>query len=138
MFQRLRLGENSMKNIEFYYDELQKLNCTSAIFDFACEKGKFCRSGTSMEQYIIWWLNSEHQLLDDVEKRYLKNIIRPFAGMVTSIEKRSHYCGEYIVIAYRENEEENKIYLPNLQSETMYAGMKPNHKYTIEELGLLK
>ena len=125
-----------MKNIEFYYDELYKKNCTSELFDFACEKGMFCRNRTNMAQDLIWWLNEEHQILDREEREYLGNIIRPFSNVVKSIEKISRHCEEYIVINYLEDENLNEICFPNFKNGEMYKGMEPNKEYTLEELGL--
>lgn len=44
-----------------------------------------------------YWLNSEYQILDDAEKRYLKGVIRPFRDKVKCISKHSD-GREWIVI----------------------------------------
>ena len=71
-------------------------------------------------------------ILDDAEKRYLKGVIRPFRDKVEYIEKVDVACEEYIHIQL------NKAwaFLPHFRTGTMYKGMKPNHGYTLEELGL--
>ncbi len=78
------------------------------------------------------WLLSEHQILDDAEKRYLKGVIRPFRNEVKSIWKLS-YVSEQIVIQMQSGIE---IKLPCFKKGTMYQGMEESKKYTIEELGL--
>lgn len=80
------------------------------------------------------WLDSEHKapILDDVEKRYLSAVIRPFRDKVTAIAKIIDAESDYIVICLgNEN-----IFLPDFPTGTMYKGMKKGHDYTPEELGL--
>ena len=71
-------------------------------------------------------------ILDDAERRYLSAVIRPFRNKVEYIEKVDVACEEYIHIQL------NKAwaFLPHFRTGTMYKGMKPNHGYTLEELGL--
>lgn len=76
------------------------------------------------------------QILDDDEKRYLKGVIRPFKDKVLYITKRSVISDstiEYISIQLAGDEH---IWLPRFKKGTMYKGMEPEHKYTLEELGL--
>mgnify|MGYP004656450859 CR=1 FL=1 len=94
----------------------------------------------NLEKYInsfnrkenLEWLLSEHQILDDAEKRYLKGVIRPFRNGVSSIRKLS-MVSEWIVIEMKNYQEIN---LPKFEKGTMYCGMEGNKKYTVEELGL--
>lgn len=77
-------------------------------------------------------------ILDDIERRYLGNIIKPFRDRVVSIIKYDDYdrC-EYIVIKYRNiNGYTGRMYFPAFEKDTMYKGMKANKKYTLEELEL--
>ena len=71
-------------------------------------------------------------ILDDAERRYLSAVIRPFRNKVEYIEKVDVACEEYIHIQL------NKAwaFLPHFRTGTMYKGMKPNHGYMLEELGL--
>ena len=76
------------------------------------------------------------QILDDVEKRYLKGVIRPFKDKIVDITKRrsmSDSTVEYIFIQLAGRE---YICLPYFKTGAMYKGMKTNREYTIEELGL--
>lgn len=125
-----------MKNIEFYYDDLIRCRTFKDAHNLAIDKGLIpCECIEEIQELLIW-LNEEHQILDKQEKEYLRNIIRPFASIVNSIKKRSTCRDEYIVINYLEDGNYNEICLPNLRDKTMYKGMKPNERYTLEELGL--
>lgn len=78
---------------------------------------------------------SKPEILDDVEKRYLSNFIRPFRDKVEWIEKVKTYDPdmEYIQILINTDEEIN---LPSFEVGEMYKGMKANQRYELEELGL--
>lgn len=80
------------------------------------------------------WLDMEHKepILDDAEKRYLKGVIRPFRDRVEYIKKIDCACEEYIHIQLNKD----WTILPHFRTGTMYKGMKPDHAYTLEELGL--
>ena len=74
-------------------------------------------------------------ILDDVEKRYLSAVIRPFRKRVDSIIKISDPLGsakEYIFIKL----DEDSFSLPYFKTGTMYQGMELEKVYTLEELGL--
>ena len=76
-------------------------------------------------------------ILDDAEKRYLSNIIKPFKDQVIAIAKGSGDYGEFINImidegiGYRGN-----IYLPYFKPDSMYKSMKVGREYTLDQLGL--
>lgn len=76
------------------------------------------------------------QILDDVERRYLKAVIRPFRGKVLYIAKKSVICGsvtEYISIQLAGLE---YTCFPCFKKGSMYKGMELHKKYSLEELGL--
>ena len=75
------------------------------------------------------------EILDDVEKRYLSAVIRPFRKRVDSVMKISDplsYDKEYIFIKL----DEDSFSLPYFKTGTMYQGMELEKVYTLEELGL--
>lgn len=75
------------------------------------------------------------EILDDVEKRYLSAVIRPFRKRVDSVMKISDplsYDKEYIFIKL----DEDSFSLPYFKTGTMYQGMELERAYTLEELGL--
>ena len=78
----------------------------------------------------------EPEILDEVEKRYLSNVIRPFRDKVKNIIKTKSIAlkdKEYIIIRIING---NNIPLPYFDKNTMYKGMELEKTYTLEELGL--
>lgn len=75
----------------------------------------------------------EEPILDEKEKEYLCNVIRPFRNSVKCIVKYTNYVDECITIFFENN---NPIYLPYFKANTMYKKMKVDKSYTLEELGL--
>lgn len=75
----------------------------------------------------------EKEILDDAEKEYLKNVIKPFKDEVKFIRKCNALSGEFIHIGIIN---ETGIFLPNFKKNTMYEGMETEKKYTLKELGL--
>ena len=135
-----------MLNIEKYKDEIieeyqnslittdidtdgNKMN--TAIKIVASEKCNKCLKGAK-EPFM--WLLEEYTgpILDEVEKRYLRGVIRPFRNEVKSIWKLS-YVSEQIVIQMQSGIE---IKLPCFKKGTMYQGMEIDKRYTLEELEL--
>lgn len=74
----------------------------------------------------------KEEILDETEKRYLANIIRPFRGKVETIKKVAGNK-EYISI---ELKDEASIDFPYFKEDTMYKGMTKDKEYTLKELGL--
>lgn len=79
-----------------------------------------------------------NSVLDEVEKKYLTNIIKPFRDQVIAIAKRSANYGEFIDIMIDEGEigDCGNIYLPYFKPGKMYKSMKVNREYTLEQLEL--
>lgn len=74
------------------------------------------------------------EILDEVEKRYLSNVIRPFRDRVSGITKiLDSSKDEYISIHICN---ECDLDFPNFKANTLYKGMEINKFYTLEELGL--
>lgn len=85
-------------------------------------------------EYNTVYETKKEEILDEVEKRYLSNFIRPFRDKVERIEKVKTYDPmEYIQILINTDEEIN---LPSFEVGEMYKGMKANKRYELEELGL--
>lgn len=74
----------------------------------------------------------EEEILDETEKRYLSNVIKPFRDKVKAIKKIS-YSREFIRIYIKEDK---PIILPYFEKGIIYKGMKENKEYTLKELGL--
>ncbi len=95
--------------------------------------GKNCNA---CKKQLREWLLSEYKepILDEVEKRYLRGVIRPFRNMVAFIKKTCNCVGfQWIEIAVKGNK---TIVLPGFRNDEMYKGMKLEKEYTLEELGL--
>ena len=75
----------------------------------------------------------KEDILDEKEKEYLSNVIRPFRNKVKYIQKDYGCKTEYISIELKSNEYVN---LPYFEEDTMYKNMELNKEYTLEELGI--
>ena len=94
---------------------------------------KFCAIYAFME-----WLDQEHvePILDDVERKYLSAMIRPFRDEIRGIVKHNVPNGKYQWIDFIGKDEYAGFYLPNFKTGTMYKGMQVGREYKLEELGL--
>lgn len=83
---------------------------------------------------VLSWFFSEHKILDNTEKRYLRGVIGPFRNEVKSIRKKiqTGEIYEFILIELSFD----ILVLPRFEKGTMYKGMVTNKEYTCEELGL--
>ena len=77
-------------------------------------------------------------ILDEVEKKYLSSMIKPFRKYVKYINKTKYGVNERINICYREYKGKVNLFfsLPSFEKGKMYKGMKVDKRYTLEELGL--
>ncbi len=77
----------------------------------------------------------KEEILDEVEKRYLRNVIRPFRKRIEEIVKWkcSSYDEYFIKIRLKNREVMN---FPSFTDKTMYKNMEADKSYTLEELGL--
>lgn len=140
--------EKEMKetNLQHYKEELKKMfneNYTepgNIVFKIKKEIDESIETDCYYSSYtndILDWMARpyEEKILDDVERKYLSDVIRPFRNRVTSIEKRDDIYEEkqfiIIVVGHKEN-----VNLPYFRKATKYKGMKADKKYTLEDLGL--
>jgi hypothetical protein len=83
------------------------------------------------------FLNAEYvaPVLDDIEKKYLSDVIRPFKNRVKTIRKAK--CdGKYFIEINMKQNYDNAC-LPFFSTKSgMYKGMELNKRYTLNELGL--
>ena len=77
----------------------------------------------------------KEEILDEVEKRYLTEVIRPFRKRIQFIQKKKEITeiNPYIRIVCEDNDE---LVFPHITDNSMYKGMEVNKKYTLKELGL--
>lgn len=90
-------------------------------------------------RYSYWFTVHDLEEVKDIltakEKEYLSNIIKPFRGRVTNIEKCDSCIRhvEYIAIYIKNNA---PINLPDFKKNRLYQNMETYVYYTLEELGL--
>ena len=137
-----------MKNIEKYKEiVLDNMNICDidTLLRGICKKESraFCegfKCTGCRERFIKWLLEeAKEPVLDDVERKYLYEVIRPFKNYVTGIIKIEYKNGtcnkQYIRIIVNKYMPEY-INLPDFEENTMYKGMEVNRKYKLKELGL--
>lgn len=75
------------------------------------------------------------EVLDETEKKYLAEVIRPFRKRIQFIQKKKEITeiNPYIRIVCEDND---KLIFPYITDNSMYKGMEVNKKYTLKELGL--
>lgn len=72
------------------------------------------------------------KILDEEEKKYLADVIRPFRQHIMFISKIGFDGEEFLKIDFKRPV--NSFSLPFFEKNSMYKGMKVNQKYTLEEL----
>ena len=77
--------------------------------------------------------------LDEIEKRYLENVIRPFQQLdvrvVKSLNWNYNQLCNYISILI---ENDDELRFPDFPKDTMYKNMIVDKEYTLKELGLFQ
>ena len=76
----------------------------------------------------------KEEILDEVEKKYLADVVRPFRSKVRSVYKMASICSnkEFICIQLRDE----NFTLPYFEKGTMYKEMQTGKRYTLEKLGI--
>lgn len=74
------------------------------------------------------------EILDEEEKKYLADVIRPFRQHIMFISKTGFDGEEFLKIDFKRPV--NSFSLPFFKKNSMYKGMKVDQKYTLEELGI--
>lgn len=94
-----------------------------------------CKKELSIFEQIKKELLEKETVLDDVEKRYLKNVIRPFKDQCRYVKKYETAGTDYEWI-YINLSSNGSIALPGFSKGTMYKNMELEKHYTLEELGI--
>lgn len=121
-------------------------NCRNCIFAIVNCQDPECNDSwiNNKDFYGKKFLDQEVEIevpdiLDEKEKEYLSNIIKPFGNRVIDIKKVG-YCGTGFiaigVVNAIDNFTRECINLPSFKQNTMYKGMKENYSYTVKDLGL--
>ena len=72
-------------------------------------------------------------ILNDLEREYLKMVLKPFHGVVEYVQKIKIGDKEYLFILFSGN---GALSFPDFDSGTRYSGMKLDRKYSLDELGI--
>lgn len=130
-----------MRNIEKYKKDIQNGQYACDLYQsiYKIKNGKYprecCNNCDKCYDDCIRWLAEEYKepVLDEVERKYLSDVIKPFEHRVSYIVKRLNGSGYYIAIIVNNFDVMN---LPYFTHNTMYKGMEVNRKYKLKELGL--
>lgn len=131
-----------MLNIEKYKDNIlnaAQSDITCCVIDLF-HNGVCPDNCKDCKKAAMKWLLEEYKepVLDDAERKYLSEVIRPFKNYVTGITKVKNECEtdkQFIRIMVNKYRIEY-IILPYFEENTMYKGMEVNKEYSLEELGL--
>lgn len=129
-----------MLNIEKYKDvipNMKQANIACCVRSLI--KGKCIANCKECKKEALEWLTEEYKepVLDDVEKAYLRAVIKPFRKNVNYISKIDvNYPAFNQFISIKVNHTQC-VNLPNFSKKSgMYKGMELNKHYSLEELGL--
>lgn len=142
--------EQVAKMLGVELEEEFKLNDSDDYKYKITKDGMFMYSGFARDWYsayhiLLGVLIGKYEIvkkpiLDDAERQYLSNVIKPFRHKVVDIFKyiSLYDVYEYIGITIRDIDK-NVVYMyfPSFKKGTMYKGMETGKKYSLEELGLL-
>lgn len=139
--------EKKMKetNLQHYKEELKTI-----FNEYYKEPSKIIREiealiGVEIKGYcfqsctdaILIWMAQPYKkpILDEVEKKYLSDVIRPFRKKVKHIVIWDT-CNGSKQFVHIKLYDEDCINLPNFKPNAMYKGMELHKEYTLKELGL--
>lgn len=125
--------ESERPNSNLYITDRQSIDPNVA--SVACINGfnNYFKGVRWIDGYICF----RKPILDNAEKKYLKNVIMPFIDRVDGITKIETYLfnKQFIKISLEDDE---PISFPCFKRNMMYKNMAPGKKYTLEELGLAR
>ena len=139
--------ENKMSetNLEHYKEQLKEIllfHFDSPRYVIKLIREKFgCQIKVERRGYatnaILDWMAQPYKepILDEVERKYLSDVIRPFRNKIDTISKfqTRDDSSQYIYIGMKDRRWSN---LPCFPKGTMYKGMKAGKHYSLKELGL--
>lgn len=134
----------SKTNLEHYKKELEKIFnegflSPSDVFDKVktnCDSNIRSCCWTTYTRDILDWMSQpcKEPILNDTEKEYLADVIRPFREEVATISKFNTFDGSQYI--YMEMKDRRGSNLPTFPKGTMYKGMIEGIHYSLKELGL--
>ena len=131
-----------MLNIEKYKDDIlnaKQAHLTCSVYVIFLKLSHISCTGNCKEckKNIMNWLLEEYKepILDDVEKKYLSAVIKPFRKMIAYIVKAQDFDdGKQCIRIILQNGD--GMHFPYLDDDAMYKGMEVNKEYSLEELDL--
>lgn len=136
-----------MTNLEFYKEEIkakykhnERLSNNTLSEDIANALFDVWTNYSDRKIDMMDWLFEEHEepILNNAEREYLSNVIKPFRNYEIAITKEKGQGDfEYLKLCiYKINDWNSVTYFPPFIKNTIYKNMKLDKKYTAEELGL--
>mgnify|MGYP004646887919 CR=1 FL=1 len=127
-----------MLNIEKYKDDIRnnpQTDMTCIVHDGILHLDCIVNCGECKKNALKWLLEEyKEPILNEAERKYLSDVIRPFRKRVVYICKMPGANGrEYILISTEGNDNASLPYFPG---NTMYRGMECLKHYTLQELEL--
>lgn len=130
-------GEVFVKDEENYFENAYKCREIADLYNLKDNYNDLGKIIKIEEPNYTTVYEYKPEILDEAEKRYLRNVIRPFKDKVKYIEKVVFSDGDArINIETKRNSAFGYIRLPYFKKDAMYKGMEENKQYTLEELGL--
>lgn len=87
-------------------------------------------------QFPSW---QETMILDDIEKEYLENVLKPFKNKITSIGVfQSLFGANFAFLEVNFISKYEHLVFPHFYKGAMYKGMEIGKRYTLNELELFK
>lgn len=135
----------SEKKLEHYKKELGKIfyeerGNYAAIYSRIktnLDSNMHVEYGQTYIDVILDWMARPYKepILDDAERKYLADVIRPFRNKIDTISKFQTLdaSSQYIYISMKDNHIST---LPVFPKGTMYKGMIEGTHYSLKELGL--
>jgi len=126
------------KTKSFKIESFEKLNVNWGYVAFSSlEKAKlhkFFKEQPRDIKNIKLVFEYETPILDEIEKKYLTNVLRPFKNKINYIYKSKTILGYYIMVDL----DDFSMEFPYFKEDTMYLGMELDVAYSPEELGLFQ
>ena len=129
------LGVELEEEFNVYKSKIVNKFTEDGIVSYSKDNQNWIRNYYLLENLLIGYTEIiKKPILDDIERRYLSNVIKPFRDRIEYIIKNSAYSPiEWITIKYKDG---GATTLPLFEKGTMYKGMEVNKKYSLEDLGL--
>lgn len=132
-----------MRNIEKYKNNIESDINVCGLYKriYKIKNGEYpydcCSVCDRCYDDCIRWLAEEFKepVLDEVERKYLSDVIKPFREKIECIFKAKlpNLDEYYIIVGLKDND---SLRFPCFKGNTMYKGMEVDKEYELEELGL--